>query len=420
MVVAALLVEEHLAEHVGVAVELAGEDVADEGLHVEDGAHALLGVGIVGAEDDVLHPVPRVLYVLELLGLDDVLVGLVHGDGVAVRRVEVVRLTPCVVVHLDVVAAGDELVLQVPLRHLGDVDAFAVDRNGVGQGIGAPVAAIDDEVHHLAPGCPLHLGTPRHAPGHGVAHERLVAIAVDEHVLLALGGRLVAAALHHVVALPVVVLHAEGFVLVRSRVVAAHTEQDGILLDHRAALVDEQRLRLEVLAAIGGQDVVLDVHAERGQVGDLVEPAVVACACVAVERQLGHIAIGPRSAHVADIAEAAAHVDIDRVGDAASGPLANEVEGHGVHEVGTVGTLEEAEQGTVGPLRAGCRRKVDAGDDVGLPQVEAHPLQVWQVRTEVGCSVAVEGKSRLRSRTGGHLGAFQREVHGRIIGVEER
>ena len=138
-----------------------------------------------------------------------------------------------------------------------------------------------------------------------------------------------------------------------------------------------------------------------------------------VEGQFGYVAVGTCSAHIADIAEAAAHVDVGRGGSASERLLADEVEGHSVHEVGTVGTLEEAEQGAVGALASGSRRIVDAGDDIGLTQVEAHPTEGLGIGAVVGSGVAIEGKRRLRLGAGEYHRAFQRAVLRRVIGMED-
>ena len=214
-----------------------------------------------------------------------------NSDRVAVRGTEPVRLTAGIIIDLNIIATCYGLLVHIELGHLGDVNAVPIDADSIGQRVGAPIAAVDDEVHYLAPRRPLLFAPTRHGPSHGIAHQRLVAIAVDEHPLLGFGGSFVGRAAHHVVALAVVVLHAEGLVLVGGRVVATDAEQDGIVLNHRAAFVDEQRLRLEVHAPLGGQDVVLHVNAERGQVCNLIELAVVALAGVAEEFQLSDVGV---------------------------------------------------------------------------------------------------------------------------------
>ena len=328
----------------------------------------------------------------ELLRLHDVIVGIMDADGVAVGRIEVVRLTGGIVVHLDVVAAGDGLGVDVGLRHLGDFNASLVDIYMVSEGVGAAIVAIDHEVNDLAPRRPLHVGTLGHGPCYGIAQQGLVAVAVDEHPLLGLDWRLVLSAPHHVMALAVVVLEAERFVLVRGGIVAADAEEDGIFLQAGSAVVDEHRLRLEVLAAVLGQDVVLHMDAERRQVGNLVELAVVALSGMAIELQLSHIAVRPCAAHIADIAEATADIDVGFRANANAGLCADEVEGHSIHEVGAVGTFEEAEQHAVRSLAAGSRSIVNTRNDAGFAQVQSHPLQRIGHGTEVGRGIAIESQ----------------------------
>ena len=260
----------------------------------------------------------------------------------------------------------------------------------VGNGVGATIVAIDHEVNDLAPRRPLHVATLGHGPRYGIAQQGLVAVTVDKHPLLGLDWRLVLSAPHHVVALAVVVLEAESFVLVRSGIVAADAEEDGIFLQARSTVVDEHRLRLEVLAAVLGHDVVLHMDAERRQVGDLVELAVVAFSGMAIELQLSHIAVRTCAAYIADIAEATADIDVGLRANANAGLCADEVEGHGIHEVGAVGTFEEAEQHAVRSLAAGSRSIVNTRNDAGFAQVQPHPLQRIGRGAEEGRGIAIE------------------------------
>ena len=276
----------------------------------------------------------------------------------------------------------------------------------VGQRVGAAVFAVHQEVHHLVPGRPLKAHPAGDFPRHGVAHQRLVAQAVDEHPLLGLHGRLVDAVLHHVVALAVVELDAVGLVLGRCGVVAPHAEQDGVVLQQLAVVVDELRARLEVLTSVLGQDVVLHMDAQRGDVGHLVELAVVALALVAVELQHGDVAARVCRPHVAHVAEAARNVDVGIVQGVHLRLLADEVERHGVHEVGAVGTLEDTQQHLVGAAVARLRTETDARDDVWLAAVEPRPCHALVPCREEGLRLAVEsvgegvGRGCLTARNG--------------------
>ena len=144
-------------------------------------------------------------------------------------------------------------------------------------------------------------------------------------------------------ALAVVVLHAKGLIFRGSREITTNTKQDGILLQHRAAFVDEHRLRLKILATHGGQDVVLHMDAERRQVGNLIKLAVVTLTGMAVELQFGNITIRACTAYITDITKAATDIDIGPCWHSNAGFGTDERQRHGIHEVRTVGTLEETE-----------------------------------------------------------------------------
>ena len=202
------------------------------------------------------------------------------------------------------------------------------------------------------------------------------------------------------------------------RIVSSHAEEDGIVLDHGAILVDEQRARLEVLAAHLGEDVVLDVDAERREVGDLIELAVVSGTGVPEELQFGEVAIGSGTADVADIAEAAADIDVGFCVGATGGSVADEVEWDGIHEVRAVGTLEDAEQGAVGTLRTRCRGVANARDDVRFAKVETHPTERAGRGTVVGRGIAVEGLGSRSLCAGEHHRALQLMVHRAVVGTE--
>ena len=78
------------------------------------------------------------------------------------------------------------------------------------------------------------------------------------------------------------------------------------------------------------------------------ELTVIALSCMPKELQLGNIAVRTRTTHITDIAEATADIDICPCVRALVWFAADEKEWHGIHEVRSVGTLEKAEQHTVG------------------------------------------------------------------------
>ena len=134
------------------------------------------------------------------------------------------------------------------------------------------------------------------------------------------------------------------------------------------------------------------MYAERWQGGHLVEAGIIARAFAAVESQFGHLATGAGRTHVAHIAEAPAHVDIHTGGAALRGSIAYQVQGHGIHEVGAVGSLEERKEHAAGPLgMALARSEGYVRDDMRLAQVEPHPLEVGAARRIIGADVAVKG-----------------------------
>ena len=126
-------------------------------------------------------------------------------------------------------------------------------------------------------------------------------------------------------------------------------------------------MRLEVLTLIDWKYVILHMDTERGQVGDLIELAVIALARMTIELQLGYPAIRTGASHIADIAEATAHVDISSGIAAIGWLLTDKVKRHGIHEVGAIGTLEDAEQHIVGTLTARNWGIANTCNDMRLP-----------------------------------------------------
>ena len=235
-----LLVHEHLPQHVGVSTVLAGQKVAQEGIEVEHAPVAAVPVGIVRSEHAVLHRIEVIAYVTELAGLYILLVGVVHRDGIAVARGEVDRVLRCIPVHLQQVTACDAHRIGAGIVHLGYVDAVLVQPHIVCELVATAIVTIEDDIHAAAPGREGHAHAPAHLVGHIVAYEGLVAIVVDESPLLGLGRRLVPRrAVQHVMAPAVVELDAVWLVLMRGRVVAAHTRQYGILLDECSVLIGD-------------------------------------------------------------------------------------------------------------------------------------------------------------------------------------
>ena len=160
------------------------------------------------------------------------------------------------------------------------------------------------------------------------------------------------------------------------------------------------------------------MNAEGGQVGYLVESAVVAYACVSVELEFGDVAIGTCAAHVANIAETAADVYVCSGGCIGSRPFANEIEGYGVHEVGTVCTLEQTKERTVCTLPSGSRSEAYAGDDMRFAKIETHPSECGGIGAVIGRCFAVESSLCLCLCAGTDYRTFEKVIGGRIIGIE--
>ena len=235
-----LLVHEHLPQHVGIAIVLAGQKIAQEGIEVEHAPVAAVPVGIVRSEHAVFHRIEVIADIVVLAGLYILLVGVVHRDGIAVARGEVDRVLRCIAVHLQQVTACDAHRIGAGIVHLGYVDAVLVQPHIVCELVATAIVAIEDDIHAAAPGREGHAHPAAHFVGHIVAYEGLVAIVVDEGPLLGLGRRLVPCrAVQHMMAPAVVELDAVRLVLMRGRVVAAHTRQYGILLDERSALIGD-------------------------------------------------------------------------------------------------------------------------------------------------------------------------------------
>ena len=188
MVIATVLVQEDLTEHISITVKLTHENVSEKSLHVKNGTHTFLAICIIRTIDNFFHIVPGILDVPELLVLHNVIIRVVDGYGITIRRIEIIRFAAGIIIDLNKIATGNIFFIDIRFRHLSNLYTSIVYIHMVSKGIGAMIIAVNDKVNHLAPGCPLHLATLRHSPRHRITHQRLVAVTVNQDPLLGLNG----------------------------------------------------------------------------------------------------------------------------------------------------------------------------------------------------------------------------------------
>ena len=371
-VVLPVLVHIGAPEGVGVAGELADEEEAQEGAEVE----APLPVGF--------HVVEVIYDVRQLPGLHLVVVGVVYGHGVAFFGAEPVGLGGGVGIDLHeeggVQGVGgllrvDGIVqLHAVLLHIHVVHELEV----------ALVLAVEEHIHGLGVGCVGHSHAAAEFVGQQVAHEGLVAVVVDEHPFLRLGGRI-----QHAVFL--VVLDAVGFLGEGVGAVAPAADDTGVGAQGFVLVADDGDQGVDVVLAVVGFHVVLGVDAHHGQVRQPVECGLVALAGVAVELHLSDVALLVRGSYVAHVAEAFGAGDVGVGHLAGCSGFGDDVQGQGVHEVGAVGSLEDSQHHPFAASGARCRAPPQSGDDVRLAQVHSHPGEAAVVGCEIRGEVAVEG-----------------------------
>ena len=90
------------------------------------------------------------------------------------------------------------------------------------------------------------------------------------------------------------------------------------------------------------------MHDERGKIGHLIESGIVANTLLAIELHLAYVAAGIIRTHITHVAETTRHIDIGIEMLMIGSCLGDEIERNGIKEVGTIGSLEQAQLHTFG------------------------------------------------------------------------
>ena len=159
------------------------------------------------------------------------------------------------------------------------------------------------------------------------------------------------------------------------------------------------------------------MDAEGRDIGNLIELTVVAFASMPIELQFGNVTIRAFAAHIANIAEASADIDIIQRQTPLNGLSCNAKERHSIHEVRAVGSLEEAEQHAVCALTGRGGHIADTSDDMRLAQVKTHPSEIIGVGAIVSGSITIESQCRLLLSARGYICACQLSIDRRIVAV---
>ena len=133
------------------------------------------------------------------------------------------------------------------------------------------------------------------------------------------------------------------------------------------------------------------MDADSRQIRHLIPDGVLALAFIAVELQLGNVASCITGTDIANIAEATRHRHIGIVHLLLCPFDWNDVEGHGIEEVGAVAPLEDTELHA--PFLACAGTPAYPRDDVCRAQVQTDPGARAVHRSIKGVVVAVEGMS---------------------------
>ena len=169
---------------VGVAGELAADEIAQEAVEVKITAVAALGVGIVGGIDSVDHHVEIVLYVAALR-VDNLIVGRrLYCHRYVVVGVEPRNLLVGIGVDFQEVAPGKSLAGHIVGSHLRDVNTSRTHLHLVAELIATFIFSVVNHVDEAAVGSVFQSYGPAHVERHTIAHQRLVAVVVDQSPLL--------------------------------------------------------------------------------------------------------------------------------------------------------------------------------------------------------------------------------------------
>ena len=279
-----------------------------------------------------------------LFGRDVIVVGTLDGDRVACQACEPGCLLAGVAVKLQQVAARQRLAFRVCRHHLGDVDAVSVDSQLVGELVASAVFAVDDDIHRLAPGHVAHTHAACYLEGHEVAHQGFVVVVVDECPLLGLGRRAHVGVLEDTMRL--VELDAVGLLGMCHRSVAAQARCAALFLYHRAVGIDDGEVGRNLIHLVVRLHVIGGVKGNGRQVCQLIEVRVVPFADMTIERNFCHVASRIGWSDISNIAKPARDVDVGIAHRTNCTFFIYNIKWYGIHEVGTIGTLEESQQHT--------------------------------------------------------------------------
>ena len=138
----------------------------------------------------ILHLIEEVLDILLLIGGDLIFVWRLDSNRITLVGSEPRRFLVCISIHLNQITARQGTALIVFWCHLRDIHTVLVDRHLVAQLVTAFVFAIEQHVDGSTIGCIIHTHTSAEFKGHQVAHQRLVAIVIDERPFLRFGRRI--------------------------------------------------------------------------------------------------------------------------------------------------------------------------------------------------------------------------------------
>ena len=99
-------------------------------------------MGIVLAEQAVLHFIEVRCYIAKLFGDNLIIFGRMNRNGIAVRGRKIDRVTGCIAVHLEKIATGQQLAFGIGRHHFRNVDSVGIGTQPVGQLIRSPVFTI--------------------------------------------------------------------------------------------------------------------------------------------------------------------------------------------------------------------------------------------------------------------------------------
>ena len=99
-------------------------------------------MGIVLAEQAVLHFIEVRCYIVKLFGDNLIIFGRMNRNGIAVRGRKIDRVTGCIAVHFEKITARQQLSFGVRRHHFGNVNTIGIRTYPVGQLISAAIFSV--------------------------------------------------------------------------------------------------------------------------------------------------------------------------------------------------------------------------------------------------------------------------------------